>query len=880
MIIIAAAGGTASQGQLLVGHSMYGINTHVPADAVLAKLESAGIAWARIDINWVQVQPNGPNDYNWGFLDTLVNAADARGIRLFATLGYTPGWANGNQGINKLPIDFNHWKNFVRATVNRYKGSIHHWGLWNEPNLGQFLDEFVTDYVNRALIPGAQAIREADPTAMRIGPEVSSNGTYFETVLNMAADHLDIITVHMYGETVAGIMQEFDGPSVGDSYQQILIDTGVFGTKPVWYTEVGWPTDDGTHVGTVTEAEQAANYVALLDAVRQRPWIEKVFFYEIADDPTPTVPEWGILEAYPGLAEKQGYGAYRDYITANPPAVIPTTEVWIDLGMPDTADGMTHPQSADGATAPAAIAGKTARRNDDPITPPADNYFYFAVDDAYAFEGDYAEHYIIVGYLDAGTGSLTLHYDSSDPAPFPNDRYKNGGSVALTDSGTWRQHAYHVTDAYFGNRQNAGADFRIHKTNGGEFHLDRIQVTRPPASDPPTAVIQADPTHGADPLNVTFDATDAYDLDGTIVAYAWDFDDDGIVDSTNVVDSHVYTGITSATASLTVTDNDGLTDTAAITVWPGCTVAISNSSRYATATFSTGSTYHADQPYIITSLPPILEGAAGVLTADADANQTDDTWLTFDLSETAEVFVAYDADANSIPGWLVNFVDTGEVIGLSDPGQPRAKLYRRIYTNRKVALGGNLASGASGAAGNYFVLVRPNCTIPSTFGVPALRVDFTEPAPGITVDVPPTRVVARFDSRVEKSTLDASTVRVIGSGGDGIFGNGNDIDIVATSFSGGAKAVVFNPTGGFLPDDVYQFRLADTIHDAYDLMLDGEYLGSLPSGDGWVGGEFVCTFVVRTSGVPASSALGRAAMLLLLVVSGIVLISRRRRGAA
>jgi hypothetical protein len=161
-----------------------------------------------------------------------------------------------------------------------------------------------------------------------------------------------------------------------------------------------------------------------------------------------------------------------------------------------------------------------------------------------------------------------------------------------------------------------------------------------------------------------------------------------------------------------------------------------------------------------------------------------------------------------------------------------------------------------------------------------LRVDFTEPAPGITVDVPPTRVVARFDSRVEKSTLDASTVRVIGSGGDGIFGNGNDIDIVATSFSGGAKAVVFNPTGGFLPDDVYQFRLADTIHDAYDLMLDGEYLGSLPSGDGWVGGEFVCTFVVRTSGVPASSALGRAAMLLLLVVSGIVLISRRRRGAA
>jgi len=31
----------------------------------------------------------------------------------------------------------------------------------------------------------------------------------------------------------------------------------------------------------------------------------------------------------------------------------------------------------------------------------------------------------------------------------------------MTNTNTWKTHAFHVTDAYFGNRQNAGADFRI-----------------------------------------------------------------------------------------------------------------------------------------------------------------------------------------------------------------------------------------------------------------------------------------------------------------------------------------------------------------------------------------------------------------------------------
>ena len=51
--------------------------------------------------------------------------------------------------------------------------------------------------------------------------------------------------------------------------------------------------------------------------------------------------------------------------------------------------------------------------------------------------------------------------------------------MALSGSNTWKRKAFHVTDAYFGNRQNAGADFRIAKPGGGFFYLDLIQVIPP-----------------------------------------------------------------------------------------------------------------------------------------------------------------------------------------------------------------------------------------------------------------------------------------------------------------------------------------------------------------------------------------------------------------
>ncbi|MBI5391840.1 PKD domain-containing protein [Candidatus Woesearchaeota archaeon] len=69
---------------------------------------------------------------------------------------------------------------------------------------------------------------------------------------------------------------------------------------------------------------------------------------------------------------------------------------------------------------------------------------------------------------------------------------------------------------------------------------------------------------------VSFDGSGSYDTDpdgsGYIVSYEWDFTGDGITDATGVNPTFTFPGNGDYTATLTVTDNDGLTDTDSATV--------------------------------------------------------------------------------------------------------------------------------------------------------------------------------------------------------------------------------------------------------------------------------------------------------------------------
>ncbi|MCA0297012.1 MAG: PKD domain-containing protein [Actinobacteria bacterium] len=90
--------------------------------------------------------------------------------------------------------------------------------------------------------------------------------------------------------------------------------------------------------------------------------------------------------------------------------------------------------------------------------------------------------------------------------------------------------------------------------------VDRFTASRlgaPPANQPPNAVI-ASPT--ITNLKADLSATGSSDPDGTITAYQWDFGD--TTTGTGPTTSHTYTTAGTYTVTLTVTDNNGATDTA------------------------------------------------------------------------------------------------------------------------------------------------------------------------------------------------------------------------------------------------------------------------------------------------------------------------------
>lgn len=297
-------------------NSPYGINSHVPDTSTLNMIQGAGIGWIRVDMNWFQMEP-GRDSYNWGFMDSVVNNARARGLEIFATLAYSPAWANGTGNIADPPLDTADWYDFVYDTVRRYRNSVKYWGMWNEPNLESFFTGNGWQYREWILKPGSQAAKAADPGCFVLAPDLAHLSSsdwpdwMEEAMIAGGADHIDIITHHCYkGDTGDDIFKyldkgSFHWPWDPPPLMDVLNDLGV-DHMPVWLTEVGFHTDD------VSEADQAKYYHQLLWGVLQRGYLHKVFPYEIRDDPNPDVPPWGIIRS--DYTPKQAYYTYRDFI--------------------------------------------------------------------------------------------------------------------------------------------------------------------------------------------------------------------------------------------------------------------------------------------------------------------------------------------------------------------------------------------------------------------------------------------------------------------------------------------------------------------------------------------------------------------------------------
>ncbi len=301
--------------------STFGVNAHVPSQAIQNDIVAAGIGWVRIDVVWGLIEIHR-DSFDWARYDTLVDTLGGRGLRIFATLQGTPQWATSGSEFSGVPDDPDDWREFCYIVASRYRGRVDAWGFWNEPNLSRFWQGTRTQYVNEILLPAIEAVATADPGALLVAPDLAhlSSGDWEDwlgRVLDDAGHLLDVASHHVYPSNgTAGDVTEklteggslpFDPPSVRE-----VLDDGAWADRPFWLTETGVESDAYGQTG------QAAFYQNLLGlwfgSARTHDWIDRIFFYEMADPSNDPTLSWGILEAPPALQRKLAYFAYLDFI--------------------------------------------------------------------------------------------------------------------------------------------------------------------------------------------------------------------------------------------------------------------------------------------------------------------------------------------------------------------------------------------------------------------------------------------------------------------------------------------------------------------------------------------------------------------------------------
>jgi hypothetical protein len=313
--------------------SPFGVNAHAPGGAELTlgfdRLAQAGIAWVRIDFVWALIEP-APDQFDWSAYDAIVAAAESRGLSILGILAYTPAWATDGPPLSGPPRSVADWEDFCWRAAHRYRGRVLHWELWNEPNQPAFWAGTRGQYIDRILVPGADAVHAADSRARAGGPALAhlESALWYDWLLEVlvrAGAKLDFATHHLYdSDGPADLTEKLEAPTpFGDnpalwdlwspSVKEVL-EEGQWLGKPFWLDETGWAAKK------VGEAKQASHLGGLLEAwasgVSGRGWLQKIFVYELRDGPAAVDPNgFGLLRA--DGSPKPAYDAYRDFIAAH-----------------------------------------------------------------------------------------------------------------------------------------------------------------------------------------------------------------------------------------------------------------------------------------------------------------------------------------------------------------------------------------------------------------------------------------------------------------------------------------------------------------------------------------------------------------------------------
>jgi hypothetical protein len=179
----------------------FGFNLQLNSGTIndISGVKAAGSNLVRFPMMWWNVE-KVPGHYDFSSFDAILQAFKDQGVRPVVFLAFgNPlyGDSYSVRGADAIAA----FARFAYAAAERYQSNDVIWEIWNEPNLSSFWRPKgdYTEYMAllQATVP---AIRQADPTALIIGPALSNTVTPFMASCIRAGilGLVDGVSIHPY----------------------------------------------------------------------------------------------------------------------------------------------------------------------------------------------------------------------------------------------------------------------------------------------------------------------------------------------------------------------------------------------------------------------------------------------------------------------------------------------------------------------------------------------------------------------------------------------------------------------------------------------------------------------------------------------------------
>lgn len=354
---------TAPVQNLVLPGGPVGINLYLyrQSDKVINQtlewLKDLNINWVRLPLYWNHFEPN-KGQRKWEEVDQAIKVLHEAGIRVMLNPIHTPAWAAITPQRPGLPRNAADFADFLKEAVNRYKGRVAAYEIWNEPNLEREAGKPIRAgaYVE-LLKAGYKAVKEADPAALVVTAGLTPTG-YNDP--NVAID--DVAFLRQFYTYNGGEAKKYydvlgahpgsshnppdtlwpaqPGPGPGwrdhpsfyfrriEQIRQVMVENGE-SAKPVWLTEFGWastprPAEGFGFAAQVSEEQQAQYLARALSRSRSEyRWVGQMFIFqlnmalpEFTADPADERIAWGLIRR--DGSRRPAYFAVQNFIRQNP----------------------------------------------------------------------------------------------------------------------------------------------------------------------------------------------------------------------------------------------------------------------------------------------------------------------------------------------------------------------------------------------------------------------------------------------------------------------------------------------------------------------------------------------------------------------------------